>query len=466
MPRPPLHVGHGRCLEHGSARSHFFGVLWYRAPSAGGVMRRPFYKILYVQVLMAVVAGILLGHFVPHVGEAMKPLGDGFIKLVKMIIAPVVFCTVVVGIANMGDVKKVGRVGGKALIYFEVVSSIALVIGLLVGKIVQPGAGFNVDATKLDAKSVSAFTSGASHSSFTDFVLHIIPDTIVGALAQGEILQVLFVAILTGFALSAMGPAGEPVLRAVKAAEQVIFTIVGIVMRAAPVGAFGAMAFTIGAYGLASIGNLLELIATFYLTALLFVLLVLGLIGRVVGFSILKLLRYIKEELLIVLGTSSSESALPALMRKLEHAGAPKGVVSLVVPTGYSFNLDGTNIYMTLATLFIAQATNTPLTLEHELMILAVAMLTSKGAAAVAGGGFITLAATLQVVPEIPVVGIALILGVDRFMSECRSLTNFVGNAVATLVVARWEGELDVERLNAVLNGTGDLPAVPEAHRS
>ncbi|WP_127089200.1 dicarboxylate/amino acid:cation symporter [Aquabacter cavernae] len=424
-------------------------------------MRRPFYKILYVQVLIAVAAGILLGHFLPHAGEAMKPFGDGFIKLVKMIIAPVVFCTVVVGIANMGDVKKVGRVGGKALIYFEVVSSVALVIGLLVGKIVQPGAGFNVDASTLDAKSISAFTSGASHSSFTDFLLHIIPDTIVGALAQGEILQVLFVAILTGFALSAMGPAGEPVLRAVKAAEQVIFTIVGIVMRAAPVGAFGAMAFTIGAYGLASIGNLLELIATFYLTALLFVLIVLGLIARVVGFSILKLLRYIKEELLIVLGTSSSESALPALMRKLEHAGAPKGVVSLVVPTGYSFNLDGTNIYMTLATLFIAQATNTPLTLEHELMILAVAMLTSKGAAAVAGGGFITLAATLQVVPEIPVVGIALILGVDRFMSECRSLTNFVGNAVATLVVARWEGELDLARLNAVLNGSVETPAEP-----
>lgn len=426
-------------------------------------MRRPFYKILYVQVLMAVAAGIALGYFFPHAGAAMKPLGDGFIKLVKMIIAPVVFCTVVVGIANMGDVKKVGRVGGKALLYFETVSTLALVIGLLVGKIVQPGAGFNVDVSTLDPKSIATFTSQAHHSSFVDFLLHIIPDTLVGALAGGEILQVLFIAILTGFALSAMGSAGTPILNAIKAAEHLIFTIVGIVMRAAPVGAFGAMAFTIGAYGLASIANLLELVATFYATALLFVLLVLGLIARVVGFSILKLLRYIREELLIVLGTSSSESALPALMRKLEQAGAPKGVVSLVVPTGYSFNLDGTNIYMTLATLFIAQATNTHLTLEHELMILAVAMLTSKGAAAVAGGGFITLAATLEVVPEIPVVGMALILGVDRFMSECRSLTNFVGNAVATFVVARWEGELDVARLNAVLDGAHEESGAREA---
>lgn len=415
-------------------------------------MRRPFYTILYIQVLMAVVAGVLLGQFFPHAGEAMKPLGDGFIKLVKMIIAPVVFCTVVVGIANMGDVKKVGRVGGKALLYFELLSTVALVIGLVVAKVVQPGVGLNINAATLDGSAIAAYTKPSAHPSFVDFLLHIIPDTLMGALAGGDILQVLFVSILTGFALSALGPAGAPILRAVKAAEQLIFGIVALVMRAAPVGAFGAMAFTIGAYGLGSIGNLLELIATFYLAALLFVLLVLGLIARFVGFSILKLLRYIREELLIVLGTSSSESALPALMAKLEKAGASKGVVSLVVPTGYSFNLDGTNIYMTLATLFIAQATNTPLTLEHELMILAVAMLTSKGAAAVTGGGFITLAATLQVVPEIPVAGMALILGVDRFMSECRSLTNFVGNAVATLVVARWEGELDVARLNAVLD--------------
>ncbi|TCT07691.1 dicarboxylate/amino acid:cation symporter [Aquabacter spiritensis] len=419
-------------------------------------MKRPFYRVLYIQVLIAVVLGVLIGTFFPHLGEAMKPLGDGFIKLVKMIIAPVVFCTVVVGIAAMGDVKKVGRVGGKALLYFELVSSFALVIGLVVGKIVQPGAGLNVDPATLDPKAVASFTNQAAHGSFVDFLLHIIPETLVGALATGEILQVLFVAVLTGFALTALGPAGAPILDAIRTAEKLIFAIVAIVMRAAPVGAFGAMAFTIGAYGLSSIANLIELIATFYLTATLFVVVVLGLIARLVGFNILKLLSYIKEELLIVLGTSSSESALPALMRKLEGAGASRSVVSLVVPTGYSFNLDGTNIYMTLATLFIAQATNTPLTLDHELMILAVAMLTSKGAAAVTGGGFITLAATLAVVPEIPVAGMALILGVDRFMSECRSLTNFVGNAVATLVVARWEGELDLDRLTAVLDGRAD----------
>ena len=426
-------------------------------------MRRPLYKILYVQVLAAVVAGVVLGALFPHFGEAMKPLGDGFIKLVKMIIAPVVFCTVVVGIANMGDVKRVGRVGGKALLYFEVVSTFALVIGLIVGKVLQPGAGFNVDPATLNAASVTQFATAAHHSSMVDFFLNIIPDTLVGALAKGEILQVLFVAIITGFALSALGPRGEPILSAIRKVEELVFSIVAIVMRAAPVGAFGAMAFTIGAYGLAAIGNLLELIATFYLTATLFVLLVLGTIARLAGFSILKLLRYIREDLLIVLGTSSSESALPSLMRKLEAAGASRGVVSLVVPTGYSFNLDGTNIYMTLATLFIAQATNTPLTWGHELTILAVAMLTSKGAGAVAGGGFITLAATLEVVPEIPLAGMALLLGVDRFMSECRSLTNFVGNAVATLVIARWEGELDRPRLARVLDGETDLPATEPA---
>ncbi|QTL02298.1 dicarboxylate/amino acid:cation symporter [Aquabacter sp. L1I39] len=427
-------------------------------------MRRPLYKILYVQVLAAVVVGVMVGTLFPHLGEAMKPLGDGFIKLVKMIIAPVVFCTVVVGIANMGDVKRVGRVGGKALLYFEVVSTFALVIGLMVGKMLQPGAGFNVDPATLNAAAVGQFATAAKHTSMVDFFLNIIPDTLVGALAKGEILQVLFVAIITGFALSALGPRGEPILEAIRKVEELVFSIVAIVMRAAPVGAFGAMAFTIGAYGLAAIGNLLELIATFYLTATLFVLLVLGTIARLAGFSILKLLRYIREDLLIVLGTSSSESALPSLMRKLEAAGASRGVVSLVVPTGYSFNLDGTNIYMTLATLFIAQATNTPLTMGHELAILAVAMLTSKGAGAVAGGGFITLAATLEVVPEIPIAGMALLLGVDRFMSECRSLTNFVGNAVATLVIARWEGELDRPRLARVLDGETDVPATGQAH--
>ncbi|MDE1570741.1 dicarboxylate/amino acid:cation symporter [Aquabacter sediminis] len=426
-------------------------------------MRRPLYKILYVQVLAAVALGVVVGTLFPHLGEAMKPLGDGFIKLIKMIIAPVVFCTVVVGIANMGDVKRVGRVGGKALLYFEVVSTFALVIGLMVGKVLQPGAGFNVDPATLNAASVTQFATAAKHTSMVDFLLNIIPDTLVGALAKGEILQVLFVAIITGFALSALGPRGEPILEAIRKVEELVFSIVAIVMRAAPVGAFGAMAFTIGAYGLAAIGNLLELIATFYLTATLFVLLVLGTIARLAGFSILKLLRYIREDLLIVLGTSSSESALPSLMRKLEAAGASRGVVSLVVPTGYSFNLDGTNIYMTLATLFIAQATNTPLTWGHELTILAVAMLTSKGAGAVTGGGFITLAATLEVVPEIPIAGMALLLGVDRFMSECRSLTNFVGNAVATLVIARWEGELDRPRLARVLDGETDAPATEPA---
>lgn len=422
-------------------------------------MRRPIYKVLYVQVLFAVGCGLLLGALYPSLGEAMRPLGDGFIKLVKMIIAPVIFCTVVVGIAGMRDLKKVGRVGGKALIYFEVVSSVALVIGLLVGKIVQPGAGFGVDPTKLDTKLVSGFVAKAEHQSTVDFILHIIPDTIVGAFTSGEILQVLLVSVLSGFAVASLGEKGEPLIHAIELVEKAVFAVVRIIMYAAPVGAFGAMAFTIGKYGISAIGNLLALIGTFYLTAGLFVLIVLGTISRMVGFNIVKLLRYIKEELLIVLGTSSSESALPPLMKKLEDAGAAKSVVGLVVPTGYSFNLDGTNIYMTLATLFIAQATNTPLTLEHELLVLGVAMLTSKGASGVTGSGFITLAATLAVVPEIPVAGMALILGIDRFMSECRALTNITGNAVATLVVAKWEGELDMDRLHAALDGK--LPPEP-----
>ncbi|MDQ0503634.1 C4-dicarboxylate transporter DctA [Xanthobacter agilis] len=421
-------------------------------------MRRPFYKVLYIQVLFAVAVGVVLGVAFPHLGEAMKPLGDGFIKLVKMIIAPVVFCTVVVGISSMGNVKRVGLVGGKALLYFEVVSTFALVIGLIVGRTLRPGDGFNIDPATLDAKAVSGFATQAAHSSVSEFFLRIIPETLVSALTSGEILQVLLVSVLAGFALNAMGPQGEGILKAVQQVERLVFGIVALVMRAAPIGAFGAMAFTVGAYGLKSIGNLVELILTFYLTAFLFVGVVLGLIAKVIGFNIFKLLRYIREELLIVLGTSSSESALPALMRKLEAAGAPKSIVGLVVPTGYSFNLDGTNIYMTLATLFIAQATNTPITLEHELLILGVAMLTSKGAGAVAGGGFITLAATLQVVPGIPLAGIALLLGIDRFMAECRSLTNFIGNAVATLVIARWEGQLDLPKLRAALDGKAPDP--------
>ncbi|MFG1429029.1 dicarboxylate/amino acid:cation symporter [Roseixanthobacter glucoisosaccharinicivorans] len=426
-------------------------------------MRRPLYKVLYVQVLFAVFCGLLLGAFFPHTGAAMKPLGDGFIKLITMIIAPVIFCTVVVGIASMRDVKKVGRVGGKALLYFEVVSTFALVLGLIIGEVVRPGDGFNVDVATLDTKAIANYTTQAAHTSTVDFLLNIIPHTFVSAFTAGSILQVLMISILTGFAIGALGDQGEPVLKAVQAIEKVVFAIVKIILYVAPVGAFGAMAFTIGAYGLSALGNLLELIATFYLTAILFVVLVLGTIARMVGFNVLKLVRYIREELLIVLGTSSSESALPPLMRKLENAGASKSVVGLVVPTGYSFNLDGTNIYMTLATLFIAQATNTPLTLEHELIVLAVAMLTSKGASGVTGAGFITLAATLAAVPEIPVAGMALILGIDRFMSECRALTNITGNAVATLVVARWEGELDLDRLNAVLDGKDVPPLVTEA---
>ncbi|KAI96006.1 sodium:dicarboxylate symporter [Rhodomicrobium udaipurense JA643] len=419
------------------------------------MQKKPFYKILYVQVLIAVAIGILLGYFYPNLGASMKPFGDAFIRLVKMIIAPVIFCTVVVGIAQMGDVKRVGRVGGKALIYFEVVSTFALVLGLIVARTVQPGAGFDVNVQSLDTKGVTSITSQTGHTSVVDFLIHIIPDTIFSALTSGEILQVLFISILTGFALSAMGKEGEPVLKGIRLVEHLVFSIVGMIMRFAPIGAFGAMAFTIGAYGVQSLGNLVGLILTFYFTAFLFVSIVLGLIAKLVGFNIFKLLRYLREELLIVLGTSSSESVLPALMRKMEAAGASRPVVSMVVPTGYSFNLDGTNIYMTLATLFIAQATNTHITLQHELLILGVAMLTSKGAAAVTGGGFITLAATLQAVPEIPVAGMALLLGVDRFMSECRALTNFIGNAVATLVIARWEGQLDIQKLHAALDNGG-----------
>ncbi len=417
-------------------------------------MRRPIYKVLYFQVLVAVVAGLLLGAFFPATGEAMKPLGDGFIKLVKMIIAPVIFCTVVIGIASMRDVRKVGRVGGKALLYFEVVSTFALILGIIVGDIVRPGDGFNANVASIDTKAIAGYTNQAAHASTVDFILNIIPNTMFSAFSTGEILQVLLVAILSGFAIGSLSDnIADPLLHGLEAIEKAVFAVVKLVMYTAPIGAFGAMAFTIGKYGISSIGNLLQLIATFYLTALLFVFVVLGAIGKAFGFSVFKLVRYIKDELLIVLGTSSSESALPALIQKLEHAGASRSVVGLVVPTGYSFNLDGTNIYMTLATLFIAQATNTHITWEHYLLVLGVAMLTSKGASGVTGSGFITLAATLAAVPEIPIAGMALILGVDRFMSECRSLTNFTGNAVATLVVARWEGELDMDRLHAVLDG-------------
>ena len=416
-------------------------------------MKKPFYKVLYVQVLIAIVLGVLLGVFYPELGTAMKPLGDGFIKLIKMIIAPVIFCTVVAGIAGMQDMKKIGRVGGKALIYFEVVSTFALAIGLVVANLAKPGAGFNVDPAHLDSSSIAQYTTNAHAQTTTEFIMHIIPTTFVDAFATGNILQVLLVAILFGFALSMMGERGRPVTKFIDDIAHVIFGIVNIIMKVAPLGAFGAMAFTIGKYGLESLLPLAKLMGSFYLTCALFVFIVLGAIAKLTGFSIFKFIKYIKEELLIVLGTSSSESALPNLMRKLEKLGCSKPVVGLVVPTGYSFNLDGTNIYMTMAALFVAQATNTDLTLTQELTILLVAMLTSKGASGITGAGFITLAATLAVVPTIPVAGMALILGIDRFMSEARALTNFVGNGVATVVVSKWEKELDSARMDDVLNG-------------
>jgi aerobic C4-dicarboxylate transport protein len=414
-------------------------------------MKKPFYKILYVQVLFAIIAGVLLGIFEPAYATAMKPLGDGFIKLIKMIIAPVIFCTVVAGIAGMQDMKKVGRVGGKALLYFEVVSTIALAIGLVVANLVKPGAGFNADLTKLDTSGLAQYTSKVHDQSTVGFLMNIIPNTFFDAFAKGDILQVLLIAILFGSALSMLGERGRPVTKFINEISHVIFGVVGIVMKVAPIGAFGAMAFTIGKFGIASLIPLAKLMGSFYLTCFLFVIIVLGAIAKYTGFSIFKFISYIREELLIVLGTSSSESALPALMRKLEKLGCSKSVVGLVVPTGYSFNLDGTNIYMTMAALFVAQATNTDLTLTQELTILFVAMLTSKGASGITGAGFITLAATLAVVPTIPVAGMALILGIDRFMSECRALTNFIGNGVASIVVSKWENELDHDRLASEL---------------
>ncbi|WP_079437385.1 dicarboxylate/amino acid:cation symporter [Zoogloea sp. LCSB751] len=416
-------------------------------------MKKPFYKVLYVQVLFAIACGVLLGYFEPKLGVDLKPLGDGFIKLVKMIIAPVIFCTVVHGIAGMQDMKKVGRVGGKALLYFEIVSTFALMIGLVVANVATPGAGFNADVKTLDTKAIADFTAKAHAQSTVEFVLNIIPSTFVDAFAKGDILQVLLLAILFGFSLAAMGEKGKPVFDFVEQISHVMFGIVNTVMKLAPLGAFGAMAFTIGKYGVASLIPMAKLMGSFYLTCILFIVIVLGSIARYTGFSIFKFIRYIREELLIVLGTSSSESALPKLMQKLEKMGCARSVVGLVVPTGYSFNLDGTNIYMTMAALFIAQATNTELTLTQELTILVVAMLTSKGASGITGAGFITLASTLAVVPTIPVAGMALILGIDRFMSEARALTNIIGNAVATVVVSRSENELDTDKMNKALNG-------------
>jgi aerobic C4-dicarboxylate transport protein len=410
------------------------------------------YQHLYFQVLTAIGIGILLGYFYPETGVAMKPLGDGFIKLIKMIIAPIIFCTVVNGIAGMRELDKVGRVGIKALLYFELVSTLALVIGLAVVHVIQPGAGMNIDASTLDAKSLAAYTDPAKMHNTVDFLLNIIPISVIDAFAKGDILQVLLFSLLFGFSLAAMKETGAEVTVFINKISRVLFGITETIMKLAPIGAFGAMAFTIGKYGVESLLPLAGLMGSFYLTCLLFIFIVLGLIARFTGFSIGKFIVYIKDELLIVLGTSSSESVLPRIMAKLETLGCSKSVVGLVIPTGYSFNLDGTSIYLAMAAVFVAQATNTPLTMTQELTLLGVLLLTSKGAAGVTGSGFITLAATLSVIPAIPVAGLALILGIDRFMSEARALTNLIGNGVATVVAAKWENELDMQKLNDELN--------------
>jgi len=399
------------------------------------------------------VIGVLLGHYYPDLGKAMKPLGDGFIKLIKMLIAPIIFCTVVVGIAGMEDMKKVGKTGGLALLYFEIVSTFALIVGLIIVNVVQPGAGMNVDPASLDAKAVAAYTGPGKMQSTTDFLLNVIPNTVVDAFAKGEILQVLLFAILFGFSLHALGARGKPLFDVIDKFSHAMFGIVGIIMKVAPLGAFGAMAFTIGAYGVGTLVSLGKLMACFYATCLIFIFVVLGLIARFHGFGIWKFIKYIKEELFIVLGTSSSESVLPRMIAKLENLGVQKSVVGLVIPAGYSFNLDGTSIYLTMAAVFIAQATNTPLDITHQLTLLAVLLLTSKGASGVTGSGFIVLAATLSAVGNVPVAGVALILGVDRFMSEARALTNLVGNGVATVVVGKWCNALDAARMRRHLDG-------------
>jgi aerobic C4-dicarboxylate transport protein len=412
--------------------------------------RKPFYAILYVQVLFAIALGILLGHLDAKLAVDMKPLGDGFIKLIKMLIGPIVFCTVVSGIAGMQDIKKVGRIGCKALLYFELVSTFALFIGMAVGNWLRPGDGFNVNPATLDAKAVTDYVGKAKSMTPTDFFLNIIPNTVADAFGKGDVLQVLLISLLFGFALSAMGSRAKPVTELIDMGSQAVFGVINFIMRFAPIGAFGAMAFTVGKYGVVSLGPLLKLIGTFYLTSALFVLIVLGVVARIAGFSIVKFLVYIKEEIFLVLGTSSSDTALPTLMAKMERLGCSKPLVGLIVPTGYTFNTDGTSIYMTMAALFVAQATNTELSLLQQLAIFGVAMLTSKGASGVQGASFIALVGTLAVVPTIPVAGMALILGIDRFMSEARALVNMIGNGVATVVMARWEGELDREQLAVI----------------
>jgi aerobic C4-dicarboxylate transport protein len=418
---------------------------------------RPWYRVLYIQVLIAIAIGILIGYVYPQTGTKLKPLGDAFIGLIKMMIAPVIFCTVVHGIASMTNLAKVGRVGLKALIYFEVVSTAALAIGLVVAELAKPGQGFNIDPSTLDPHAVAGYVTRAKEEGVVGHLLAIIPNTFFDAFAKGDLLQVLLIAILSGVAISRLGEVGQRINGAIDAAAKVFFRIIGMIVKVAPIGAFGAMAFTIGQYGLASLRNLGELIATFYVTAILFVLIVLGVIARAMGFSILRFIAYIKDELLIVLGTSSSETVLPRMIQKMQHLGASSSVVGLVIPLGYSFNLDGTNIYMTLATLFLAQATNTPLSFGQEMTILLVAMLTSKGASGVTGAGFVTLAATLTIIPDIPIQALAILLGIDKFMSECRALTNLVGNGLATVVISRWEGELDRGELNAAMAHPIDL---------
>lgn len=427
--------------------------------------KRPFYANLYVQVLVAIAIGVVLGVVAPETAAAMKPIGDGFIKLVKMLIAPIVFTTVVVGIAHMGEMRDVGRIGLRALIYFEVVSTVALVIGLIVVTVLQPGAGVGFNPATADTSAVASYTSASQHLSTVDFILNVIPDTIVGGFARGEVLQVLLFSVLFGLALLRLGPKVHRLVEIIEMISAGLFEVVAIIMRLAPLGAFGAMAFTVGKYGLWSLVALGKLMAGVYLTCAFFIFVVLGAIARATGFSLIRFLRYIGEEILIVLGTSSSESALPRIMAKLEHLGCSKPVVGLVVPTGYSFNLDGTSIYMTMAAIFVAQASGVQLSLTQELGILGVLLLTSKGAAAVTGSGFVTLAATLAAFPTIPVAGLTLLLGVDRFMSEARAITNLIGNAVATMVVAKWDGALDLPRAQAILAGRdpSPLPAASSA---
>ena len=426
--------------------------------------RPPIYRSLYAQVITAIVVGVLVGHFFPQTGEALKPLGDGFIKLVKMIIAPIIFCTVVVGIAGMEDMKRVGKTGGYALLYFEIVSTIALIVGLVIVNVLQPGDGMHVDPKTLDTKGIAAYTGPGKMQGTVDFLLAIIPTTVVDAFAKGEMLQVLLFSLLFGFALHRFGGRGTLIFDGIEKTSHVLFAIVGMIMKVAPIGAFGAMAFTIGKYGVGSLLSLAKLMGSFYATCLIFIFLVLGTVARLHGFSVWKFIKYIKEELFIVLGTSSSESVLPRMMAKLENLGVRKSTVGLVIPTGYSFNLDGTSIYLTMAAVFVAQATDTPMTLMQQLTLLGVLLLTSKGAAGVTGSGFIVLAATLSAVGHVPVEGLALILGIDRFMSEARALTNLIGNGVATVVVGKWTGDLDTDRLHAVLNNeTAAEAEAPEA---